>query len=250
MALDRLRANWEEIASVDPLWAILIEPGRRNGRWPISEFFRSGEVEIDEVLSQVLRLDSRLQRERALDFGCGVGRLTRAMSTYFEKCLGVDISVQMIELAKGFNRDRPNCQFILNTSSDLQLFESGSFDFVYSSLVLQHMPSARVAFGYMDEFLRIIRPSGMVVFQLLYTRHWSARLQAPRRIYSLLRRLGMGGPFLHRQLLLHPIQLIAIPENQVRAHLVANGAILVHRESDAPPRLTRSVRYYVRKAPM
>jgi SAM-dependent methyltransferase len=246
MTLDALRTSWDEIASVDPLWAILIEPGRRNGRWPIPEFLHTGEVEIAEVLARVREIGFTLPSERALDFGCGVGRLTRAMSGSFRECVGVDISSRMIELAREINKDRGNCQFSLNTTADLQAFDTGSFDFVYSSLVLQHMPSAELALRYMDEFLRVTRPDGMIVFQLPYTRPWSVRLQAPRRLYSLLRRLRFSERFLHRRLLLHPIQLIAIPEGKVRAHLAISGGDVVDSERDLPPRLLGSVRYYVK----
>jgi SAM-dependent methyltransferase len=246
VTLDRLRTSWDEIASVDPLWAILIEPGRRNGRWPISEFLHTGDVEVAEVLNRVRQLDASLPLGRALDFGCGVGRLTRALSASFRECVGVDISTRMVELAKEVNADRANCHFVLNTSPDLEAFESGSFDFVYSSLVLQHMPSPQVALGYIDEFLRVTQPNGMTVFQVPYSRPWPVRLQAPRRLYAVLRRLGFREGFLHRRLLLHPIQLIEISEQRVRAHLAGRNAVVVDRERDTPPRLLGSVRYYVK----
>ena len=47
----------------------------------------------------------------------------------------------MVKLARELNDDRPNCRFVVNDAPDLEQFESESFDFVYSSLVLQHMPS-------------------------------------------------------------------------------------------------------------
>jgi hypothetical protein len=110
------------------------------------------------------------------------------------------------------------------------------------------MPTPQVALGYMDEFLRVTRPNGMIVFQLPYTRPWSVRLQAPRRLYTILRRLGLSEGFLHRRLLLHPIQLIAVPEAQVRAHLEARNAVVVASERNLPSRLLGSVRYYVKHA--
>jgi ubiquinone/menaquinone biosynthesis C-methylase UbiE len=44
----------------------------------------------------------------------------------------------------------------------LRIFADGSFDLVYSSLVLQHMPHS-VAAGYLREFVRVVRPGGAIV---------------------------------------------------------------------------------------
>lgn len=91
------KQNWEDLATLDPLWAILSDPHRRFGQWDASEFFASGEVEVGRLLQRVAMLGLPANRKRALDFGCGVGRLTRAMSRVFEECYGVDISEGMID---------------------------------------------------------------------------------------------------------------------------------------------------------
>ena len=49
-ALERHRRDWEQLAEVDPLWAILAAPDARGGRWKLDEFFATGEAEIAEVL--------------------------------------------------------------------------------------------------------------------------------------------------------------------------------------------------------
>ena len=98
--LNRHRRDWEELAAVDPLWAILAAPERRWGRWPLEEFFATGEEEIAQVLDVASGLGYPTQHERALDFGCGVGRLTRALSGRFREAVGIDISEEMIRLAR------------------------------------------------------------------------------------------------------------------------------------------------------
>src|SRR5205823_2698739 len=152
--------DWEELAGIDPLWAILSAPEGRDGRWQLEAFFISGETEIEQALADGPATRPG-RRERALDFGCGVGRLTRALSSRFAECYGIDISARMIELAQDLNRDRPGCTFVLNDRPDLSQFDSSSFDLVYSSLVLQHMPSPEIALGYISEFLRLVRPDGL-----------------------------------------------------------------------------------------
>ena len=58
-----------------------------------------------------------------------------------------------------------NCTFVLNERPDLSVFDDESFDFVYSTIVLQHMPP-EFALGYLREFARVLRPGGLAVFTL------------------------------------------------------------------------------------
>ena len=183
--LERHKQEWEELASVDPLWAILTSAERRGGRWELAEFFDTGEAEISEVLKLADDLGEPVRRERALDFGCGVGRLSRPLGERFRECVGLDISEGMVKLARELNEDRPSCRFVVNDAPDLERFDSASFDFVYSSLVLQHMPSAEMVEAYVGEFLRVLRPGGLAVFQALSHIPLALRLQ-PRRHVLLL----------------------------------------------------------------
>jgi SAM-dependent methyltransferase len=146
-------------------------------------------------LRYVDALSFPLRRGRALDFGCGVGRLTQALSRRFHQCDGVDIAPSMIKLARKYVRPwrrlwsevgrllsgrpqwadcwagvvrvlkGPNCRFVLNASNDLALFGDDTFDFIYSSLVLQHM-KPEYSQNYIKEFLRVLAPGGLAVFQI------------------------------------------------------------------------------------
>ena len=51
MSLDRHQQDWDRLAEVDALWAVLTVPGRKGGRWDVDEFFATGEAEIAHVLS-------------------------------------------------------------------------------------------------------------------------------------------------------------------------------------------------------
>jgi len=151
------------LASEDPLWAILADPSKRGGRWELEEFLATGEKEIDAVLGYVAGLPFEPGRGRALDFGCGIGRLTRALSRHFERVDGIDISSTMLEQARRVNADIPACHFTRETSTRLP-FEDGTIDFVYSALVLQHMKT-ELALAYVGEFVRMLKPGGLAVFQ-------------------------------------------------------------------------------------
>src|SRR5258707_194558 len=77
---------------------------------------------------------------RALDFGWGAGRLSQAIARRMAEVDGVDIARSMVDLAGRHNRYGDRCRYRVNTAPDLRLFGDGAFDFVYSSIVLQHIP--------------------------------------------------------------------------------------------------------------
>jgi SAM-dependent methyltransferase len=165
--LVNLQQHWNEFGTTDPFWAILSDPSKRNGGWDPEEFFDTGRQWVAKVVED---LDARgflaqARRRRALDFGCGAGRLTQALSRHFERCDGVDIAPSMIDLANRYNRYGGRCHYHLNAAPDLGLFPDGSFDFVYSQIVLQHM-EPQYAHRYIGEFLRVLAPGGVAMFQL------------------------------------------------------------------------------------
>jgi SAM-dependent methyltransferase len=165
MELKELQRNWDELGRIDPLWAILTDPGRRGGKWDTDEFFASGGHEIAQTMTLAQALGLPARRETALDFGCGVGRLTQALCGWFERCRGVDIAPSMIELARGYNKHGGRCEYLLNTHDDLRGLAADSFDLVYSNIVLQHM-QPKYSLPYIREFVRVLRPGGLIVFQI------------------------------------------------------------------------------------
>jgi SAM-dependent methyltransferase len=165
MDLEQLQKNWDELGKIDPLWAILTSPEHEGGKWDPEEFFLSGRQEIAHIMRRAEALTLPAHRETALDFGCGVGRLTQALCAWFERCCGVDIAPSMIALARQHNTYGQKCEYFLNTHNDLHIFPDHSFDFVYSSIVLQHM-EPRYSTSYIREFVRVLRPRGLVVFQV------------------------------------------------------------------------------------
>jgi SAM-dependent methyltransferase len=165
MELKQLKVTWDNLGKWDPLWAILTQEDKINRGWKPEEFFKTGEDEIAEVLRQVDRLIPGLSRRKALDFGCGVGRLTQALGRHFEECHGVDIAPSMIKLARKHNRWGKRCQYYVNDRDDLRIFRDNTFDFIYSNFVLQHM-KPDYSKAYLREFLRVLAPGGLIVFQL------------------------------------------------------------------------------------
>jgi ubiquinone/menaquinone biosynthesis C-methylase UbiE len=165
MELQELQRNWDEFGNTDPLWAILTHPEKRHGKWRLQDFFQTGEREITEVLRHVRSLSISLRTGKALDFGCGVGRLSQALCGHFEQCCGVDIAPSMITLANRYNRHGSRCSYVVNDAADLRIFADNHFNFIYSNMVLQHMQPS-YSRKYLEEFVRVLAPGGAIVFQI------------------------------------------------------------------------------------
>jgi SAM-dependent methyltransferase len=164
MKIKELQKNWDALGNIDAFGNILTDPAKK-GKWKEEEFFKNGEEEISALMQYIDLLGVDLRRKRALDFGCGVGRLSQALCRYFDECCGVDIAPSMIARAKRYNRFGDRCRYYLNDRDDLKLFGDNSFDFVYSNIVLQHM-RPEYSKKYIEEFIRVVAPGGLVIFQI------------------------------------------------------------------------------------
>jgi SAM-dependent methyltransferase len=160
-----LRRSWEEFAATDPLFAIVTAPDKHGNRWDPAEFFELGRRDVEQALAGLAGHGLDPPRGRALDFGCGVGRLTRYFADHFDTVVGVDVSGRMIELAREYAPPPGGPVYVQNTRQDLALFADGSFDLVFSTLVLQHM-RPDYAMGYVAEFIRLLSPGGVAMFSL------------------------------------------------------------------------------------
>ena len=169
--LESLGSTWNSLGHTDPLWAVLMKPGCERNRWDKRAFFETGRADIVHVLHKTCHLPFPLRRRRALDFGCGVGRLTQAMAVYFDEVDGVDIAPAMIRQARRFSPYGQRVRFHVNERDDLSLFADNQFDFILSLLVLQHM-QPQYAKRYLAEMVRVLAPGGLLLFQ--QPTHYSA----------------------------------------------------------------------------
>jgi 2-polyprenyl-3-methyl-5-hydroxy-6-metoxy-1,4-benzoquinol methylase len=163
--LDAVRRTFEEFGRQDPMYAALSRPGHADNRWDADAFFETGRHEIADVMELLATIGRTPAGARALDFGCAVGRLSQALAAHFSAVVGVDIAHTMVERARDFNRHGDRVTYIVNTAPDLSLFDDGSFDFIYSNKVLQHVPPTLQQI-FVREFVRLLRPGGTAVFQL------------------------------------------------------------------------------------
>ncbi len=166
--LEDLRAKWEQLAELDPLWAVWTDPAHKGQRWDPDAIYKIGEREVARLMRELDRRGYQFPRSAALDFGCGVGRLTRPLARRFEHVIGLDISAVMVDFARTETVE-PNCVYTVNLVADLRGYSTRSFDFMLARNTLQHMAPGLIE-GYLSEFVRVLSAGGLLVFQLPSTR--------------------------------------------------------------------------------
>lgn len=139
--------EWERFGKNDPYFGVLTDDKFRTDKLTEEnkeEFFRSGYERINFVLKTIKRhIDPKYKIKRALDFGCGVGRLVIPLAEAAEYVVGVDVSNSMLDEAKKNCEARSikNLDFV--KSDDKLSLLDGKFNFIHSFIVFQHIPRRR-----------------------------------------------------------------------------------------------------------
>jgi len=164
---------WEQWGQQDPYYGVVtmkqfhkdsIDQNR-------DAFFESGRDMVRSTLERFHRVFGDLPKGRALDFGCGVGRLTLALAEQFREVVGLDISTSMLaEARKNAAAGRGNAKFEM--ADDDLVSAPGKFDFVNSYIVLQHIPVAR-GLRLMRNLVGKVAPGGGFLI------HFSVRNRGP-----------------------------------------------------------------------
>lgn len=154
-------------------------------------FNKSGSVYESEVrgywdfsfhilTDKVCKYLSSAHTKTALEIGYGGGRLLNAACSFFGKVIGVDIHNERETVEKFLRKNGKNNFTLLQTSGSEIAVPSESVNFVYSFIVLQHLPRFEVLENYVKETFRVLVPGG--VAQLYIGRMPGYN---PRRLASL-----------------------------------------------------------------
>lgn len=174
---------WNRKARENPLWYVS-SFGPYQGR-DEQEFWRSGQTIWNEI-KQAIGYDPD-PSHTVIEIGCGVGRLTRAISPEVVKVFAQDISEEMLEIAKSHRLT--NVTFVCTGGADLASIESGCADLVLAYCVFQHLPSLAALDQYLREMVRAAKRDAMIAFTLA-PRTWRVTLlpllRARRRALEVL----------------------------------------------------------------
>lgn len=147
MSVSNTDKQWEKWGESNPYYGVLTEDRFLTNNLSESdkaEFFNSGREYIDYVLGQVKsHIDYDFIPMRAIDFGCGVGRLVIPLSEVSDEVIGIDVSPSMLNEAQKNCEERSvkNVKFI--ESDDRVSLLKGEFNFIHSFIVFQHVPVKR-----------------------------------------------------------------------------------------------------------
>ena len=152
-----MRSSWNQRAEKDAFH--YVETNHSEG--DIDGFFVLGEERAALLIDPVLPE----RRGLALDIGCGLGRMSRALSKRFEKVIGVDVSDQMVERARQLNSGVSNAQFMVGDGMNYPV-TAGLVDFAFSYEVFQHMPSHDVIARNVAAVGTALRPGGTALIHV------------------------------------------------------------------------------------
>ena len=176
---------WERFGNTEPYHSVLTKEGFRKDRLDErarAAFFQSGEDYVSYALDAVREhLDAAYSPTRALDFGCGVGRLTIPLARRSRDVVGVDVSQGMLTeaIANAALAGLTNVRFAM--SDDRLSAVDGTFDLVHSFIVLQHLVPERGE-AIVRRLIERLRENGVGILHMTYA--YASRTRLRRRIVT------------------------------------------------------------------
>ena len=161
-------ADWNLIATHQPYFGVLAnERYRSENLTPetIDDFYASGRADIDHVIGVLKRVTGiDVSPARALDFGCGAGRLTLAMAKYAKHVVGVDVAEGMLQVA----REQAAAHKVGNVELRTTI-PSDQVDWINSLIVFQHIPPPR-GYSILADLVALLAPGGFLSVQVTFFR--------------------------------------------------------------------------------
>ncbi len=165
--MTELKSNteWKQWGKDDPLFGVAAWAGKEKGGsspWTEEEFYANGESDWRDFLGHWQHYG--INKESCLEIGCGAGRITKALATYFAHVYAVDVSLDMISCAQKAIKN-PNVEFSLIDGLHLPQTD-GSVSAIFTTIVLQHLDSKEIGFSYFREFYRVLGNGGTIMVGL------------------------------------------------------------------------------------
>src|SRR5215467_5066385 len=164
--LEKMRSDWDDRAKENAEYYVQ----NAQKKWDQRDFFRSGEINVaNEVMTDMVAICGGQRSPldlRMLEIGCGVGRMTRMLARIFGHVTGVDVSNEMVRQAQRNTADLENVDLLVGDGCTLSGLPDAGYDFAFSFIVFQHIPSYEVMASYCREVYRVLRPGGLFKLQV------------------------------------------------------------------------------------
>jgi SAM-dependent methyltransferase len=169
--------DWELFAQREPYFAVLTEERFLRDRVDVDAFYATGDADVARLFELI---GPDFHPRSALDFGCGVGRLTLALAKRVPEVAGCDASETMLAIARSAV---PSATFTAQ-------LPDRTFDFIVSLIVFQHIPVAEGE-AIVDRLLAMLSPDGVAALHFTFRRSGGALRRLARRVRARL-------PLVHR----------------------------------------------------
>ena len=154
--------DWDRRVRSDAPYYVAL--GQRGQSW--DDFLSGGEDLVRGLEKELVRIGTPAgELRRALEIGCGPGRLMLPLSRHFAEIHGVDVSAGMVRLAERNLAGVAHAHIHASDGTNLGQFRDEFFDFVYSFAVFQHIPSREVVLNYLRETRRVLKTRGIAKLQ-------------------------------------------------------------------------------------
>ena len=161
---ERMRQEWDQRARRDAFHFVETDLETTDP----AVLFEFGEEIATETIDPILDDwdEYPLADGVALDVGCGIGRITRALGRRFDRAIGVDVSTEMITRARTHHEAHEELEFHATDGVSFPQVAADSVDFVFSYLVIEHFPRERVLARNLAEISRVLAPNGIAVLHI------------------------------------------------------------------------------------
>jgi len=177
---------WESFGKFDPYFGVISDPrfqSKNLNKEAREEFFRSGNVYTSQLVATIRqRVTADFRPKRSLDFGCGVGRILIPLARLSVEVVGVDVSKSMLAEALVNTTENGVNNVTLVESDDSLSRLNGSFDFIHSFIVFQHINPSRGE-QVLNHLLKLLSPGGVASLHFTY-----GATQIPQKVISFMQR--------------------------------------------------------------
>lgn len=195
LLLEHIERVWTDLGASEPHWSVVSTPDfkKENIEKSIQSFNQSGRVEVENLKRLLARVGISIPpTATALEYGCGVGRVTRWLATMVAEVTGVDISPRHLALANDYfeaEKVKNIATIRIKTLQDVKNLPN--FDLLYSKIVLQHNPPP-IIFKILDILAHKINRSGVGVVQVpTYAKGYSFVVEKYLREMASITRMEM-----------------------------------------------------------
>lgn len=181
--MDKIEKKWEYFGETNPYFAVSTFDKFKSENLDdtaLVNFFESGEEYTKRIWQEIENnLQTDFRPRKALDFGCGVGRITLPIARRCESVVGVDISENMLKEARR-NSERFSLENVDFVKGDDDLTKvSGEFDFIHSFIVFQHI-KPKTGEAIFKKFVEMLADGGIGVLHFTYSNNQSSLTQKIR----------------------------------------------------------------------